>query len=347
MPRNHSMQSSSNNEDRLPEGHYNGGLIRKYGTSRLPEKQTYNTGVVTPAADGSVWNQWQEQELETTPLVVMPAEGTNRGLQKVEQNQAQGQYFSLSIPIQHPRTDNIDLRSIAYRRVVGRGRAPLVIPGSRARMQQTEELDLQPQRLRLLTRWGVVGFALFCVFMICMLTLTPMGHGSGNSSFSAVSVSRSNWSLLSTGNGGGAGIDGGMIPNDMSSASVAYYQNLARQDAVKWNIPPEYYVRQIQQESHFDPNATSFAGAIGIAQFEPATAAQYGIDPHNPVQSLDAGAHFMSDLDNYFGGDYRKALAGYNAGAGAVDNAVAACGSAWLSCMDGQPQAYVEIIVGY
>ncbi len=72
-------------------------------------------------------------------------------------------------------------------------------------------------------------------------------------------------------------------------------------------------------ESGFDPNAGSPAGAQGIAQFMPGTAAAYGLaDPFDPVAAIDAQAHLMSDLLRQFG-SVELALAAYNAGPGAVE----------------------------
>ena len=72
-------------------------------------------------------------------------------------------------------------------------------------------------------------------------------------------------------------------------------------------------------ESGFDPNAGSPAGAQGIAQFMPGTAASYGLtNPFDPVAAIDAQAHLMSDLLRQFGSP-ELALAAYNAGPGAVE----------------------------
>lgn len=67
-------------------------------------------------------------------------------------------------------------------------------------------------------------------------------------------------------------------------------------------------------ESNFNPFAVSPAGAQGIAQFIPSTAAAYGLDdPFNPEAAMDAQAHLMSDLIDQLG-DPQLALAAYNAG---------------------------------
>lgn len=72
-------------------------------------------------------------------------------------------------------------------------------------------------------------------------------------------------------------------------------------------------------ESGFDPFAVSPAGAQGLAQFMPDTAAAYGLaDPFDPVAAIEAQAHLMSDLIGQLGSP-ELALAGYNAGPGAVE----------------------------
>src|SRR5262249_50709125 len=67
-----------------------------------------------------------------------------------------------------------------------------------------------------------------------------------------------------------------------------------------------------------NPRATSPAGALGIAQFMPGTAASYGLrNPFDPIAAIDAQAHLMSDLLRQFH-SVPLALAAYNAGSGAV-----------------------------
>jgi hypothetical protein len=96
------------------------------------------------------------------------------------------------------------------------------------------------------------------------------------------------------------------------------YQDDARKVAANYGIDPDIFVRQINQESGFNPTAKSKAGAAGIAQFMPGTAAQYRVNVDDPFSSLDGAARHMRDLLQQFGGDWRLALAAYNAGAGMV-----------------------------
>jgi len=94
-------------------------------------------------------------------------------------------------------------------------------------------------------------------------------------------------------------------------------QAYAQQAAARAGVDPNIFMRMISQESGWNPEARSAAGAIGIAQFMPATAQGMGIDATNPYQSLDAAARYLrSGLDQF--GSYPLALAAYNAGAGAV-----------------------------
>ncbi|HET6997543.1 MAG TPA: transglycosylase SLT domain-containing protein [Solirubrobacterales bacterium] len=87
----------------------------------------------------------------------------------------------------------------------------------------------------------------------------------------------------------------------------------------RWQVSPALLAAQLMAESGFDPNAGSPAGAQGIAQFMPGTAAAYGLtNPFDPVAAIDAQAHLMSDLLRQFGSP-ELALAAYNAGPGAVE----------------------------
>jgi soluble lytic murein transglycosylase-like protein len=89
--------------------------------------------------------------------------------------------------------------------------------------------------------------------------------------------------------------------------------------AGRWNVSAALLAAQLMAESNFNPFAVSPAGAQGIAQFMPGTAAAYGLgDPFDPVAAIDAQAHLMSDLIRQLGSP-ELALAGYNAGPGAVE----------------------------
>ncbi|MQA75856.1 MAG: transglycosylase SLT domain-containing protein, partial [Solirubrobacterales bacterium] len=109
--------------------------------------------------------------------------------------------------------------------------------------------------------------------------------------------------------------------------------------ARRWNVSASLLAAQLMAESNFNPFAVSSAGAQGIAQFMPGTAAAYGLgDPFDAEAAIDAQAHLMSDLLAQFGA-IPLALAAYNAGPAPV----AAC-----DCVPAIPetQAYVARILG-
>jgi soluble lytic murein transglycosylase-like protein len=89
-------------------------------------------------------------------------------------------------------------------------------------------------------------------------------------------------------------------------------------------LPPEFLGATLLQESAYDPRVISSAGAIGIAQFMPDTAAGEGIDPWEPFQSIEGAADLLGGYVNAYDGVYNDpfvmALAAYNAGPGAVDH---------------------------
>jgi len=141
----------------------------------------------------------------------------------------------------------------------------------------------------------------------------------------------------SRGGTGGSGSPGGPRQDFVS---------LARQDALNVGFSPNVFVRQINQESGFNPSAISPAGALGIAQFEPATAASLGVNPWDPVQSLQGASRLMASYVRQFGGDIAKALAAYNAGPGAVQRAVMLGGTNWRAFLPAETQNYIRVILG-
>lgn len=123
------------------------------------------------------------------------------------------------------------------------------------------------------------------------------------------------------------------------------YVQAAYQAAIEAGIPPLLFVRQINLESGFNPSAISPAGAVGIAQFLPSTAAGLGINAWNPAEALQGAARLMASYQIRYSGNYAQAVAAYNAGPAAVDQALASCGSRWLSCLPAETQAYVTAIL--
>ncbi|HEX8246644.1 MAG TPA: lytic transglycosylase domain-containing protein [Pyrinomonadaceae bacterium] len=91
------------------------------------------------------------------------------------------------------------------------------------------------------------------------------------------------------------------------------------ESSVRYNIDPLLIYAQMHQESSFKRKAVSYKGASGLMQLMPATARRFGVTSiFDPKQNIDAGIKYMRWLLNTFNQDLRLALAGYNAGEGAV-----------------------------
>ena len=95
------------------------------------------------------------------------------------------------------------------------------------------------------------------------------------------------------------------------------YLGMAKAAAHKHGVPVDLFLRLVQQESGWNPKALSHAGAMGLAQLMPGTAAKLRVDPKDPQQNLEGGARYLAQQFRTFG-TWRLALAAYNAGPGAV-----------------------------
>ena len=112
---------------------------------------------------------------------------------------------------------------------------------------------------------------------------------------------------------------------DYASAIPSYsgkykgqYLSAAKAAAARHGVPEDLFLRLVQQESGWNPNAKSHAGAMGLAQLMPGTAARLGVNPRDPHQNLDGGARYLRMMYNRFR-SWRLALAAYNAGPEAVE----------------------------
>jgi hypothetical protein len=107
------------------------------------------------------------------------------------------------------------------------------------------------------------------------------------------------------------------------------------------HFPIDLLTRLVWVESHFHASAVSSAGAQGIAQFMPTTAAERGLaDPFDPEQAIPKAAELLADLYLRFG-NLGLAIAAYNAGPSRVSNWLAGVGN-----LPAQTQAYVLTLTG-
>jgi soluble lytic murein transglycosylase-like protein len=103
------------------------------------------------------------------------------------------------------------------------------------------------------------------------------------------------------------------------SGNKQKFADLIAKAAAKHDMDPKLLHAVIQAESAYNPHAVSSAGAVGLMQLMPDTAKRYGvIDRRDAEQNIDGGARYLKDLLALFNANLRLAVAGYNAGEGAV-----------------------------
>lgn len=121
-----------------------------------------------------------------------------------------------------------------------------------------------------------------------------------------------------------SGIAQVFVPNEVNSktnefASDGDWSDLINQAAQKFNVPAKLIHSVIQQESSFNPQAVSQAGAAGLMQLMPGTAKFLGVeDRFDPGQNVMGGAKYLRQMLDQFDDRVDLALAAYNAGPGNV-----------------------------
>ncbi len=140
----------------------------------------------------------------------------------------------------------------------------------------------------------------------------PVQSGASPNGFAAA---------LSSATSGAATTAAGYATQSPTAAASAggEYEALIAQAAQRNGIEPAILHGLIQQESGFDPNSRSSAGAMGLTQLMPGTASSLGVaNPFDPAESIEGGARYLGKLMSEFSGNTTDALAAYNAGPAAV-----------------------------
>ena len=111
-----------------------------------------------------------------------------------------------------------------------------------------------------------------------------------------------------------------LIPADIPSSGNSELDWIIFRAGEREGVDPRFIHAVIWQESKYQVRALSHAGAQGLMQLMPATAQRFGCDdPHDMNENIAAGTKYLAWLLKRFNGDVKLALAGYNAGEGAVD----------------------------
>jgi soluble lytic murein transglycosylase-like protein len=189
---------------------------------------------------------------------------------------------------------------------IGATGSPLGVLAATERIQQLRALIAQVEHHPA----GATTFASALGAAQSGATGSPATASIEEGPYTASSTTPLNTAELAAPTESGSGANGG---------AAGAYAPLIEQTAARYGLDPAVLYGLIQQESGFDPSARSAAGALGLTQLMPSTAASLGVaEPLDPAQSIEGGARYLSQLMHQFAGNTADALAAYNAGPGAV-----------------------------
>ncbi len=112
--------------------------------------------------------------------------------------------------------------------------------------------------------------------------------------------------------------DGAQVIAPPAAAGAAVVADTLTAAGARVEVSPLLLEAVAWAESRFNTAARSPAGAVGVMQLMPATAAELGVDPADPEANIHGGARYLRQMLVLFDGDIERALAAYNAGPGAV-----------------------------
>ena len=117
----------------------------------------------------------------------------------------------------------------------------------------------------------------------------------------------------------GAAAETQIVSSSVGTTGNPVYDDLVIKAGARHGVDPNLIFALMRQESGFNPRARSYKGASGLMQLMPATARRFGVaNIYDPAENIEGGVRYLRFLLDTFNGDVELALAGYNAGEGAV-----------------------------
>ncbi len=193
------------------------------------------------------------------------------------------------------------------------GAAATMPAGELATLQRMQQLQALIDSARQVSSGGVITTA-------GGSSASAQSAGAGATDFASALQAATSSDAASANAAGTAGVGtAGAGTAGAGLSGESEYESLIEEAASRNGVDPAILHGLIEQESGFDPSATSSAGAAGLTQLMPGTASSLGVaNPLDPAESIEGGARYLGQLMGQFGGNAEDALAAYNAGPGAV-----------------------------
>lgn len=184
-------------------------------------------------------------------------------------------------------------------------------------------------------------------FNLIMESLTKaMTDSNGDIDLSKLNLGEEDLSKLGYGGGERLNKVYAGIKNDINSGNMNIDEAVEKASR-KYGIDKNLIMAVIKQESDFNPNATSGAGAMGLMQLMPGTARELGVsNAYNVQQNVDGGTEYLRELLNMYGNSKEMALAAYNAGSGTLKSR-GVNNTSGISRLPYETRDYVQKVMSY
>lgn len=182
--------------------------------------------------------------------------------------------------------------------------------------------------------------------IIMQSLINSMSDSNGNIDLSKLNIGQEDLSNLGYGAGERLNNIYTGVKEDIKSGNMTIDEAVDKASR-KYGVDRDFIMAVIKQESDFNPESTSGAGAMGLMQLMPGTARELGVtDAYDVEQNVDGGTEYLKKLLNMYGNSREMALAAYNAGSGTLASRGVDSISK-ISRLPYETQNYVQKVIGY
>ncbi|MBV4423402.1 lytic transglycosylase domain-containing protein [Clostridium tyrobutyricum] len=182
--------------------------------------------------------------------------------------------------------------------------------------------------------------------IIMQSLINSMSDSNGNIDLSKLNIGQEDLSNLGYGAGERLNNIYTGVKEDIKSGNMTIDEAVDKASR-KYGVDRDFIMAVIKQESDFNPESTSGAGAMGLMQLMPGTSRELGVtDAYDVEQNVDGGTEYLKKLLNMYGNSREMALAAYNAGSGTLASRGVDSISK-ISRLPYETQNYVQKVIGY